>query len=76
MKVIFSEGSIHHLKTMEMETAPRVGEQVIVENQFWTVESVTHLPKQNGRNDNEDMCGWDDARDADLTVHLTDPDEE
>lgn len=76
MKIIFSEGSIHHLKTMEMQTAPRVGEKVVIDDKFWTVCNVTHLPKTNGANDNENMCAWDDSRDADMTVHLKDDDEE
>jgi hypothetical protein len=70
MKIIFTEGSIHHLKTMEMQTAPRVGEEVVVDNHIWKVDSITHFPKENGLNDNKDRCGWDDERDADLTVHL------
>ena len=70
MKVIFTEGSIHYLKTMDMQTAPRVGEKVVVNNQFWTVESVTHFPKESGRNDNENCNGWDEDRDADMSVHL------
>ncbi len=74
MKVIFTEGSLHHLKTMEMLAVPRYGEEIVVDNKFWTVKSVTHLPKENGLNDNQDMCGWDDARDADATVHLKEND--
>jgi hypothetical protein len=70
MKIIFTEGSIHHLKTMEMQTAPRVGEEVVVDNHIWKVDSITHFPKENGLNDNKDRCGWDDERDADLSVHL------
>ena len=70
MKVIFTEGSIHHLKTMELHTAPRVGDEVVVDNDTWTVESVTHFPKTDGLNDNVNCCGWDDDRDADMTVHL------
>jgi hypothetical protein len=74
MKAIFTEGSIHHLKTMEVQAVPRIGETVIVDNKTWTVEEVTHFPKQNGRNDNENCCGWDDDRDADLSVHLAQDD--
>ena len=59
-----------------MQTAPRVGEQIVVDNRFWRVDSVTHLPKENGKNDNADCCGWDDDQDADLTGHLKDEDEE
>ena len=75
MKVIFTEGSLHHLRTMDMETAPQTGEKVVVDDKFWTVKSVTHLPKTNGVNDNENCCGWDEDQDADLTVHLKDDDE-
>lgn len=74
MKVIFTEGSLHHLKTMEMAATPRAGEKVIVNDKFWIVKSVTHLPKQNDINDDENCCGWDDDRDADLTVHLKEDD--
>lgn len=70
MKVISTEGSVHHLKTMEMQTAPRVGDEVIVNNDPWTVDRVAHLPKGNGRNDNETWFNWDDDRDADMSVHL------
>jgi hypothetical protein len=55
MKIIFTEGSIHHLKTMEMQTAPRVGEEVVVDNHIWKVDSITHFPKENGLNDNKDL---------------------
>ncbi len=72
MKIIFTEGSIHHLKTMDIHTAPRVGEQVVVDNRTWTVDSVTHFPKESGRNDNENCNAWDEDRDADMTVHLVD----
>ena len=72
MKVIFTEGSVHHLKTMEMHTAPRVGEKVVVDNKLWTVDQVVHLPKVNGLNENESYSGYDDRRDADMTVHLND----
>ena len=70
MKAIFTEGSIHHLKTMQVDTAPRAGDEVIIENHIWIVDKVTHLPKQDGRNDNETCCGWDVDRDADLSIHL------
>jgi len=70
MKIIFTEGSIHHLKTMDMHTAPRVGEKIVVDNHTWSVESVTHFPKDSGRNENENSSGWDEERDADMTVHL------
>lgn len=70
MKAIFTEGSIHHLKTMDIHTVPRLGEQVVVNNDIWTVDSVTHFPKRDGLNDNKSCCGWDDERDADITVHL------
>ena len=72
MKVIFTEGSVHYLKTMEMQTAPRVGEKVLVDNKLWTVDEVTHLPKVDGVNGNETYYGHDDDRDADLNVHLDD----
>jgi hypothetical protein len=75
MKVIFSEGSIHHLKTMEMGAVPRIGDRVVVDNKTWTVDRVvTHFPKENGINDNENCCPWDDDRDADLFIHLVDED--
>jgi len=70
MKITFTEGSIHHLKTMDMHTAPRVGEKIVVDNHTWSVESVTHFPKDSGRNGNENSSGWDEERDADMTVHL------
>ena len=72
MKIIFTEGSIHHLATLEMHTSPRVGEELVVDNKLWTVDKVTHFPKSNGKNGNENCCGWDDDRDADMTVHLKD----
>jgi len=71
MKVIFSEGS-GHLDTMEMQTTPRVGENIVVHNRLWVVKRVTHLPKKDGRNDNENTCGWDSNRDADIAVRLED----
>jgi hypothetical protein len=57
---------------MDIHTAPRVGEKVVIDNHTWTADSVTHLPKQSGRNDNENCNDWDQDRDADLTVHLVD----
>ena len=45
---------------------------MVVDNDTWTVESVTHFPKEGGRNDNENCNGWDEDRDADMTVHLVD----
>ena len=33
MTVTLAEGSIHHLKTMEMLTALRIGEEVVVDNE-------------------------------------------
>jgi hypothetical protein len=46
---------------------------VVVNNRTWTVDSVTHFPKEErGRNDNENCNGWDEDRDADMTVHLVD----
>lgn len=70
--MIFTEGSIHHLKTMEMQTAPRVGEGVVVDNKLWTVDKIVHFPKLDGLNENESYSGHDDDRDADMTVHLDD----
>jgi hypothetical protein len=72
MKVIFTEGSLHHLKTMDIHIAPREGEEVVVDNRIWIVGTVTHLPKVEGVNDNEDCCGWDLDRNADMTIHLVD----
>ena len=43
---------------------------MVVDNHTWSVESVTHFPKDSGRNGNENSSGWDEERDADMTVHL------
>lgn len=55
---------------MEVEAVSRAVEKVIVDNHIWTVDKVTYFPKHSGRNENESCCGWDDDRNADLTVDL------
>jgi hypothetical protein len=72
LKVIFTEGSLHHLCDRYMRAVPRRGDEVVIDNDLWIVERVTHLPfnPSTGKNDNEDCMGWDEDRQADLSVHL------